>query len=96
MINDAPLSNHLGRLELTPTAGGTHLDYTIDFDYRPAFLGPVVAGVLKTTWAAPRAPASCGPRSSKPQRYWPTLMPTLVAFMSPSSRISVAASAAAA
>ncbi len=50
VINDAPLSNHLGRLELTPTANGTRLDYTIDFDYKPAFLGPVVAGVLRTTW----------------------------------------------
>jgi hypothetical protein len=52
VINDAPLSNHLGRLELTPTTNGTRVDYTIDFDYRPAFLGPVVRGVLSTTWRA--------------------------------------------
>jgi hypothetical protein len=50
VINDAPLTNHLGRLELTPTTKGTRLDYTIDFDYRPAFLGPVVSSVLRTTW----------------------------------------------
>jgi hypothetical protein len=50
VINDAPLSNHLGRLELTPTTKGTRLVYTIGFDYRPAFLGPVVATVLRTTW----------------------------------------------
>jgi hypothetical protein len=52
VINDAPISNHLGRLELTPTTKGTRLDYTISFDYRPAFLGPVVTTVLRTTWAA--------------------------------------------
>jgi len=50
VINDAPISNHLGRIELTPTTKGTRIDYTIDFDYRPAFLGPVVRGVLSTTW----------------------------------------------
>lgn len=51
VINEAPLSNHLGRLELTPTDQGAHLDYTIDFDYKPAALGPVVTRVLTTTWA---------------------------------------------
>jgi Polyketide cyclase / dehydrase and lipid transport len=50
VINDAPIHNHLGRLELTPTTQGTRLDYTIDFDYRPPFLGPVVRGVLLSTW----------------------------------------------
>lgn len=51
VINDAPIRNHLGRLELTPTTQGTRLDYTISFDYKPAFLGPVAATVLRTTWA---------------------------------------------
>ena|SRR5688572_14730559 len=51
VINDAPISNHHGRLELTPTTGGTRLDYTISFDYRPGFMGPVAAAVLRTTWA---------------------------------------------
>ena len=51
VINEAPIHNHLGRLELTPTATGTRLDYTIGFDYRPAALGPLVAGVLRATWA---------------------------------------------
>jgi hypothetical protein len=50
VINDAPISNHLGRIELTPTTKGTRIDYTIDFDYRPPFLGPVVRGILSTTW----------------------------------------------
>ena len=50
VINDAPISNHLGRIELTPTTQGTRIDYTIDFDYRPAFLGPLVRGILTTTW----------------------------------------------
>ena len=50
VINEAPIRNHLGRLELTPTTKGTRLDYTISFDYRPAFLGPVVRGVLATSW----------------------------------------------
>jgi uncharacterized protein YndB with AHSA1/START domain len=52
VINDAPLSNHLGRLVLTPTTRGTKLDYTISFDYRPAAIGPVAASVLRATWAA--------------------------------------------
>lgn len=50
VINDAPIRNHLGRIELTPTTRGTRIDYTVDFDYRPAFMGPVAAGVLRTTW----------------------------------------------
>lgn len=50
VINDAPIRNHLGRIELTPTTRGTRIDYTIDFDYRPAFMGPVARGVLSTTW----------------------------------------------
>ncbi len=51
VINDAPIHNHLGRLELTPTDGGAHLDYTIDFDYKPPAAGPVVTRILSTTWA---------------------------------------------
>jgi uncharacterized protein YndB with AHSA1/START domain len=51
VINDAPIRNHLGRIEFTPTGTGTSVRYTIDFDYKPAALGPVVRGVLSTTWA---------------------------------------------
>jgi hypothetical protein len=51
VINEAPLSNHLGRLELTPTTRGTRLDYTIAFDFRPAALGPIAATVLRAGWA---------------------------------------------
>jgi uncharacterized protein YndB with AHSA1/START domain len=50
VINDAPISNHIGRIEFTPTGTGTAIRYTIDFDYKPAFLGPLVAGILKSTW----------------------------------------------
>jgi hypothetical protein len=51
VINDAPIHNHLGRLELTPTTNGTRLDYTISFDYRPAPGGAIAAAVLRGTWA---------------------------------------------
>jgi uncharacterized protein YndB with AHSA1/START domain len=51
VINDAPISNHLGRIEFKPTATGTSVRYTIDFDYKPAALGPVVRTILASTWA---------------------------------------------
>jgi uncharacterized protein YndB with AHSA1/START domain len=51
VINEAPIHNHLGRLELTPTGSGTRLDYTITFDYKPAAAGPLAVRILKTTWA---------------------------------------------
>ncbi len=51
VINDGPLHNHLGRIELAPTGTGTAIRYTIDFDYKPAVLGPVVVGILRATWA---------------------------------------------
>jgi hypothetical protein len=51
VINDAPIRNHLGRLELSPAGTGTRLDYTISFDYRPAALGPLAGAVLRATWA---------------------------------------------
>jgi uncharacterized protein YndB with AHSA1/START domain len=52
VIKEAPISNHLGRLELTPAGSGTRLRYTISFDYKPAIAGPVVVAVLRGTWAA--------------------------------------------
>jgi uncharacterized protein YndB with AHSA1/START domain len=51
VINDAPIHNHLGRIEFTPTGTGTAIRYTIDFDYKPSFLGPLVRGILTSTWA---------------------------------------------
>ena len=39
VINEAPIHNHLGRLELTPAGSGTRLDYSIAFDYKPAAAG---------------------------------------------------------
>ena len=51
VINETPIHNHLGRLVLTPTTAGTKLVYTIAFDYKPPPLGPLVAGVLRATWA---------------------------------------------
>jgi uncharacterized protein YndB with AHSA1/START domain len=51
VINDAPIHNHLGRIEFKPTATGTSVRYTIDFDYKPAALGPLVRTILGSTWA---------------------------------------------
>lgn len=51
VVNEAPITNHLGRIELTPTGTGTSIRYTIDFDYRPAAAGPIVSFVLGATWA---------------------------------------------
>jgi hypothetical protein len=51
VINDAPIRNHLGRIELAPTTRGTRVDYTISFDFKPAAAGPIAAAVLRTTWA---------------------------------------------
>jgi uncharacterized protein YndB with AHSA1/START domain len=48
----AKIHNHLGRIELTENpGGGTHVDYTVTFDYKPPALGPVSAMVLRTGWA---------------------------------------------
>jgi len=50
---EAKIHNHLGRIEFAENGnGGTKVDYAVDFDYRPSFLGPVAAGVMKATWAA--------------------------------------------
>ena len=49
---DAKIQNHLGRIEFKDDGkGGTHVDYDVSFDYRPSFLGPVAAGVMKAGWA---------------------------------------------
>lgn len=47
----ARFENHLGRLELTETDRGTHLDYTVAFDYRPPWQGRVLTTVMKMGWA---------------------------------------------
>lgn len=46
-----PFHNHLGRIELTGTGLGTHVDYTVDFDFRPPWRGPVTAAVMRAGWA---------------------------------------------
>ena len=51
VINDVPIHNHLGRIEFAERNGGTRIDYTIDFDYKPSFLGPSTAGFMKVLWA---------------------------------------------
>ena len=49
----ARIHNHLGRIEFAETgSGGTRVEYTVDMDFKPPFLGPVAAGVMKATWAA--------------------------------------------
>ena len=37
--DEAKIHNHLGRIELSERDGGTHVDYTISFDYRPPWQG---------------------------------------------------------
>ena len=50
---DAKIHNHLGRIEFADDGtGGTRVDYTIDFDYRPPFLGPVSRATMNAMWAA--------------------------------------------
>jgi hypothetical protein len=51
VINDVPIRNHLGRIELAPTTRGTRVDYTISFDFKPAAAGGLAATVLRATWA---------------------------------------------
>lgn len=46
-----PISNHLGRIELTDRpGGGTLLDYTMAFDTPPWLPGRLLAAALDTTW----------------------------------------------
>ncbi len=50
--DEAKIHNHLGRIELADDgSGGTRVDYTVSFDYRPAALGPVAATVMRAGWA---------------------------------------------
>ena len=49
--DDSPISNHVGRIRFTPQAGGTRIDYSIDFDYSPSALGAVAGGVMRASWA---------------------------------------------
>ncbi len=50
--DDAPIHNHLGRIEFNPGPGdkGTSVRYTVDFDTRPGFAGPIAKGVLAAGW----------------------------------------------
>jgi uncharacterized protein YndB with AHSA1/START domain len=44
--------NHLGRIEFTgTTGGGTSVDYTVRYDYRPPWQGPIVAAAMRLGWA---------------------------------------------
>ncbi len=50
--DDAPIHNHLGHIELSEApGGGTHVDYTVTFDHKPAWRGPLVVGAMKMGWA---------------------------------------------
>ena len=53
VVNDeAKIHNHLGRIELADDgSGGTQVDYTVSFDYRPPALGPVFATAMRVGWA---------------------------------------------
>ena len=47
----APIHNHLGRLELSEAGPErTSLDYTVTFDHRPAWRGPLVAAAMRLGW----------------------------------------------
>ena len=48
--DDAPFQNHLGRIEFREDGGGTRIDYTISYDYRPSFLAPVTKVALTAAW----------------------------------------------
>lgn len=54
VINDdaTTIHNHLGRLVLSEDgSGGTKLDYTVSFDHRPAWRGPLTVGAMRIGWA---------------------------------------------
>jgi uncharacterized protein YndB with AHSA1/START domain len=46
----SPLKNHLGRLLFADEAGGTKLNYTIEFDPKIPLTGGIIASVLCTSW----------------------------------------------
>lgn len=46
--NHTPLKNHLGVMKFAPTANGSRLHYTITFESRIPFAGPLVKAVLET------------------------------------------------
>ena len=50
--DEAKIHNHLGRIELTDSGdGGTHVDYTVSFDYKPPWQGPTGALFMRAGWA---------------------------------------------
>lgn len=49
--DEAKIYNHLGRIELTESGGGTHVDYKVSFDHRPTWQGPLTARGMKLGWA---------------------------------------------
>lgn len=49
--DEARFHNHLGRLQLTESGAGSRLDYTVAFDYRPPWQGPLVATAMRAGWA---------------------------------------------
>lgn len=49
--DETTIHNHLGRLELSAAGGGTHLDYTVRFDHRPEWRGPLTVAAMRAGWA---------------------------------------------
>ena len=45
--NLTPLKNHLGVMKFSPTATGSRLHYTITFESRIPFTGPLVKATLE-------------------------------------------------
>ncbi len=47
---ETKIHNHLGHIEFAENGGGTRVDYTIGFDYRPPLLGHAAATAIKLGW----------------------------------------------
>ena len=54
MINgdETKIHNHRGHIELNGSAdGGTRVDYTVSFDYKPPWQGPITSVAMRAGWA---------------------------------------------
>lgn len=50
VINEADISNHLGRIEFSEDGGATRINYTVTFDFKPSFLGPLAVRIMAAGW----------------------------------------------
>ena len=48
----APIHNHLGRIELSDSGDRrTRVNYTVSFDFKPPWRGPLTAAAMRLGWA---------------------------------------------